>query len=125
MNALAKLTAKWAARRDEWKALGVAVNGAALADQVIADLREIQASDADIVTLAEAHALGGYSVDHLQRLVSNGKIENMGRRGSPRIRRSDVPIRPGHTLPTSPPDSHFSSRRRMALAVTTSQTGGD
>ena len=50
----------------------------------------------DSVSLAEAAALGGFSVDHIQRLVAKGRIANLGRKGKPRIRRDDVPVKPGH-----------------------------
>ena len=89
---------------------------------------ELEAAGQDVldaVTLQEAHQMGGYSVDHLQRLVRRGSIENVGRKGSPRIRRSDVPSRPGHALPCGAPTSQFGSRRRMALAVITSTSRGD
>ena len=48
------------------------------------------------VSLREAAAIGGYSVDHLQRLVRNGRLANVGRKGKPRLRRDQVPRRPGH-----------------------------
>ena len=90
--------------------------------------REVQAllesNELDAVTLKEASLMGGYSVDHLQREVSHGRIPNVGRRGRPRIRRCDVPKRPGHTLPENQPGGQFASRRRMALAVTTSAPEG-
>jgi len=72
------------------------------------------------VTLQEAHAIGGYSVDHLQRLVSSGAIANVGRKGKPRVRRSDVPVRPGHvaSLRAIGTDPHMSARRREVASVT-------
>lgn len=54
-------------------------------------------SSADTVSLRDAAKLGGYSVDHLQRLVRVGSIANVGRKGKPRIRRVDVPVKPGYT----------------------------
>src|SRR5689334_12602220 len=57
----------------------------------------------DSVTLREAAAIGGYSIDALQRLVAQNRIDNVGRKGKPRIRRADVPTKPGHrgNLPLS------------------------
>jgi hypothetical protein len=49
------------------------------------------------VSLKEAAMLGGYSADSLQRMVAAGRIQNFGRKGKPRIRRADVPVKPGHT----------------------------
>lgn len=47
------------------------------------------------LTLQEAATLGGYSADHLGRLVRDGKIPNAGRKGAPRIAREHVPIKSG------------------------------
>ena len=49
------------------------------------------------VSLKEASRLGGYSTDSLQRMVAGGRIQNCGRKGKPRIRRVDVPVKPGHS----------------------------
>lgn len=46
------------------------------------------------ILLAEAAKVSGYSVDHLGRLLRQGKIPNRGRRHSPKIQRGDLPIRP-------------------------------
>ena len=73
------------------------------------------------LSLAEASRIGGYSIDHLQRQVAAGKIANAGRRGSPSIRRADVPMKPGYSLPAGDQQHSLSSRRRMALAVITSE----
>ena len=62
--------------------------------------------------------LSGYTVDHLQRLVPGGQLENIGRKGRPRIRRGDIPVKPGHRLPSDEPDSQFAARRRIVRAVT-------
>lgn len=53
--------------------------------------REIRA-----VTLREAVEIGGYSYSRLQELVGD-EIENVGEKGAPRIRYSEVPIKPGHS----------------------------
>lgn len=50
----------------------------------------------EAVSLEEAAEAGGYSYSHLQSLVAKGEIDNLGQKGSPRIRRCDVPIKPGH-----------------------------
>ena len=53
----------------------------------------------ETVTLEEAAEVGGYSYSRLQHLVAEGKIENVGEKGSPRIRRFDVPTKPGQGMP--------------------------
>jgi hypothetical protein len=47
------------------------------------------------VTLREASHIGGYAVDSLQRMVAQGKLPNVGRKGRPRIPRMSVPVKPG------------------------------
>jgi hypothetical protein len=52
--------------------------------------------EAEILTLAEAAQESGYSGDHLRHLIADGTLDNAGRKGSPRIRRGDLPVKPGH-----------------------------
>lgn len=47
------------------------------------------------VTVAEAAALSGFSQSHLFHCIEDGTLPNAGRRGAPRIRRSDVPKKLG------------------------------
>ena len=54
-----------------------------------------RAHDDEALTIAAASAASGYSRDHLRALVSSGEIPNAGRKGSPRIRRRDLPVKPG------------------------------
>lgn len=62
----------------------------------------LQAARVEAVTLEEAADIGGYSYSHLQHLVAEGQLENMGEKGSPRIRRCDVPRKPrGGKRPSS------------------------
>jgi hypothetical protein len=60
------------------------------------ELEKALQSAEEIVSLKEAAMLGGYSPDSLQRMVAAGRIQNCGRKGKPRIRRVDVPVKPGH-----------------------------
>jgi len=119
-----ELREKWAQRLTEWRRFGVSVNGAAIAEEVLADVDQLE-RDAQLgnVTLKEAHLIGGYSVDRLQKLVASGALENVGRRHRPRIRRAEVPIKPGHSsaaLPSEPDATQFVNRRRIVASVTTS-----
>ena len=56
------------------------------------------------VSLKEASTLGGYSTDSLQRMVAAGRIQNCGRKGRPRIRRAEVPVKPGYAAFLQGPD---------------------
>lgn len=51
----------------------------------------LQHEGSEILTLRQASAESGYSAGHLRRRVSAGDVPNAGRRGAPRIRRSDLP----------------------------------
>lgn len=55
-----------------------------------------KADDLDTVGLAEAAVLSGYHPDALGKMVKDGRIENLGKKHRPRIRRRDVPKKPGH-----------------------------
>jgi hypothetical protein len=118
----AEVRGKWLARREEWLRLGVRVDGTNVADEIIADLDQLE-RDAQLgsVTLKEAHLIGGYSIDHLQRLVASGELENVGRKHRPRIRRRDVPVKTGHRLPSVPKAAQFSERRRIAASFVTGE----
>jgi hypothetical protein len=49
------------------------------------------------LTLAAAAAESGYSERRLRELLAEGAIPNAGRRHAPRIRRGDLPRKPGAT----------------------------
>ena len=74
------------------------------------------------VSLKEASTLGGYSTDSLQRMVAAGRIQNFGRKGKPRVRRADVPVKPGHTAAGLLEES--GRRHITASAVAASVTHG-
>ena len=76
----------------------------------------------ETVSLKEAAMLGGYSTDSLQRMVAAGRIQNFGRKGKPRVRRADVPVKPGHTAANLLGES--GRRHITASAVAASVTHG-
>jgi hypothetical protein len=49
----------------------------------------------EALTLEQAAAASGYSYSTLQHLVADGRIKNAGSDGRPRIRRADLPRKPG------------------------------
>jgi hypothetical protein len=92
---LSDLAHRWRADAERFRQLGQegpAQMSEAHADELEARLRE---SEMEAVTLEEAAQLGGYSYSHLQHLVAAGEIENVGEKHAPRIRRCDVPRKPG------------------------------
>lgn len=117
---LAELVTRWQSRREEWARLGASIDGGKVAAEIIADLESLRrAQTSDAITLREASQLGGLSVDRIQHLVAGGQIENVGRKHRPRIRRSDVPVKPGHSLQKSNDGDQFSERRRIAASIIT------
>jgi hypothetical protein len=68
----------------------------------------------ETLSLQESAIESGYSADHLGRLVREGKIPNVGRKGAPRLRRADLPIRPKRRIAAvaeRPPKGHNSNRQ--------------
>jgi hypothetical protein len=89
------LAARWhdqADTLDEWgDERGAAILRRA-ATELDAAARE---HDDEALTIAQASEESGYSRDHLRALVAAGEIPNAGRKGSPRIRRGALPVKPG------------------------------
>ena len=72
-----------------------AVGQADLLETVAREVEEAASSEAErVLTLAQAAERTGYTVDHLGRLLREGRIPNVGRRSAPRIRVADLPRRP-------------------------------
>ena len=117
MASLASILARWEERRAEHTRLGTLVPFAAICAEVLADLRELGQSDTDLLTLRQAHELGGYAIDSLQRMVASGQIANMGRKRKPLVRRADVPVKPGHSLRSTDTADQLSPRRRIVRST--------
>ena len=88
---------KWASRRQEGADFNARVDLTTVCEAVLQDIDNLLAhQESEVLTLPEAERLSGYSKEHLGRLIRNRKIPNAGRPGSPRIRRADLSIKPGH-----------------------------
>lgn len=114
------LPARWRDRAEQLERFAPAA--AAAFRDCASDLEAAGQAAFDAVTLQEAHLIGGYSIDHLQRLVSQETIPNLGRKGAPRIPRSAVPIKAGHTsgsLPFPAGADQVSARRRIVADAQT------
>ena len=69
--------------------------GAALYRRHAAELQEALREAADeVLTLAEASTVSGYSESRLRHLIADGTIPQAGERGRPRVRRGDLPSKP-------------------------------
>lgn len=88
----AELRAKWAQRLAEWRRFGASVSGAAVAEEILSDVEQLeQESPEDALTLSEAARVSGFSSDHLRHLIAAGELANRGRKHAPRVRRGDLP----------------------------------
>lgn len=109
--------AKWEHRLEEWGQLGVQVNGAKLAAEVLADVADLARSSADeVMTLDAAANESGYTADHLRHLVAAGTIPNAGAPGRPRIRRADLPKKATRARGGYDPDADALSLSNRRLA---------
>lgn len=120
-----ELVAKWSARRDQLGKLRASVDGAVLCDEVLADLDALaRAGDDEVLNLTQAADESGYAAGHLGRLVRGGKIPNAGRPNAPKIRRCDLPCKPGVLRAERPAmNSGHATRGQIVRAVVNSDTG--
>lgn len=110
------LRERWIARRDELRRLHALVDGAVLCDELLAELDHLADATADEpLSLRRAAAESGYSVDHLGRLVREGKLANVGRPHSPRVRRADLPRKPSRQLASPTAGSYNPSTDARSL----------
>jgi hypothetical protein len=101
------LRTKWRVRREEFARFRATVDGATLCDELLADLDSaLLMRDEEVLTLRDAAALSGYTVDHLARLIRQGKLPNAGRNRAPRVRRRDIPIKANSTSRGGDTDSY-------------------
>jgi hypothetical protein len=118
--AAASLVTEWRIRAVELRRYGAEAQAVTLerAAQELEDAAT-RVSD-DLLTLAQAATEGGYSPDHLGRMIRDGKVPNAGRPNAPKIRRRDLPVKPA-TL--RPPAEHATlanvGREQIARAVVT------
>jgi hypothetical protein len=92
-----ELPSAWRDRAEVLRRYGAAEPATAL-EAAAAELEAaLHADAAELLTLQEAALEGGYSVDHLGRLLRDHPALNAGSPGRPRIRRADLPTKPGHT----------------------------
>ena len=122
--------ARWEEKRDFLRELGgCSTSAATLIDNMLSEVRSLLDSrQEEALTLTEASALSGYSQDHLGRLIRSGKLRNAGRPGAPRVRRGDLPLRPGRQSGTIAVvrdlPQNGENREQIARAVTNRYRGG-
>jgi len=89
------LPGRWRSLAEQQRALGAEAQACTL-EWCASDLETaLRAWRNEILTLDQAATESGYTTEHLGRLLREGKIPNGGERGAPRIRRADLPRKPG------------------------------
>lgn len=97
---LERLADEWEAEADTLRRRGAPRQAEAL-ESAAKDLRQrIWECKVEPLTIAEAEEESEYSGRRLRELLSEEKIPNAGEPGSPRIRRADLPAKPGGAGPS-------------------------
>ncbi len=85
------------ALRDEMRGLDTHVQAEALIERLIAELDAASRDEAgELLKLSGAARISGYSADHLRALIRAGKLADYGRPHAPRVRRDELPLKPGY-----------------------------
>ncbi len=123
-NTFVALRERWIARRDELRRFHALVDGAVLCDELLAELDTLaDESASELLSLKRAALESGYSVDHLGRLIREGRLRNAGRPNAPRIRRADLPAKARHAV-ASCTDSSYDPYADARSLVSRLQHGG-
>jgi len=93
------LPGRWRSEADGFRKLGA--NGQALTLELCAsELEQAQREwTLQELTLEEAAAESGLSYSAIQKKLAAGKLPNAGKKGSPRVRRGDLPKKPSNREP--------------------------
>ena len=79
-----------------------------------ADLEDwVRERELEALTLDRAAEETGFSYSALEKMVRAGKVANVGRKGAPRVRRGDLPIKP--TRPRTEPGNRNRSIAALGL----------
>src|SRR5581483_11980447 len=90
------LVSRWRERAGALRTWGGSEGAARAWETAAAELEAaLRAARDELLTLEAAATESGYSADHLGRLLRAGKLPNAGRPHAPRIRRGDLPRKPG------------------------------
>lgn len=72
----------------------------------------------EALSVAEAAEESGYTTRHVRRLIEDGTLPNAGDSSSPKVRRRDLPRKPGNRRPGGRSSGRASaSRSRVARTV--------
>jgi len=93
LSPLQSLAATWRSEAELLRRRGLG-EGAGLMESVAEDLESrLKEWELEALTLEDAADESGYSYSTLQQRVSKGEIPNAGGKGSPKVRRCDLPMK--------------------------------
>ena len=96
---ISELTDEWRSLAEQQRRLGAEPQARTLEYCADALGSVLRANDDERLSLQQAADESGYTVDHLGRLIREGRIPNAGRKARPLIRRSDLPSKPNWKAP--------------------------
>jgi hypothetical protein len=109
------LPESWRTRAAELRRWAAAEGAATALEAAAAELEAaVRAAESECLTLAEAAVESGLSERRLRELIAAGDVPQAGRRGRPRIRRGDLPVRRKSSRPApSAYDARADARRLL------------
>lgn len=100
LDPLRALAETWETESESFRRRGLE-REATMCESFADDLRNrIREWATEPLTVAEAAAESGYSESRLRDLLSEDRVTNAGEDGAPRIRRQDLPSKPGGQSPS-------------------------
>ncbi len=88
------LAARWRAEVDVLRKRGAETVATAVESCANELEQSLQEAALEALTLDQGAEESGYSKSHLGRMIAAHRLPNAGRKGSPRIRRADLPRKP-------------------------------
>ncbi len=91
---ISRLTSRWRAEADVLHRRGADEQAFVLKSCAVELEHEGRLFSIEALTLEQAAESSGFSYSALQKMVRDGTIPNVGKKGAPRVRRGDLPKKP-------------------------------
>src|SRR5882762_3625710 len=92
---VSRLTTRWRAEADVLHRRGADEQAVVLKSCAHELKEEGRLFSLEALTLEQAAESSGFSYSALQKMVRDGTLPNVGKKGAPRVRRGDLPKKPG------------------------------
>jgi len=92
-----RLAAEFLERASEARRIGLSPVAEVWTEAARVVEQAIMEHEFDVLTVREAAELSGYSAKTIRSYVQDGHLTNMGRKGSPRVKRGELPRKPRHS----------------------------